>query len=195
LRRGYWEKSFGRKNAEIISEILGWNLELPEIIKLAARKEALYREVVRERAVKPLAGVREWLSALAAAGIPCGIASSTVRANIDLSLGLIGAAPFFQTIVSAEAVTQGKPEPEVFLTVAERLGARPERCIVFEDSLPGLEAARRAGMVRVGVAITHPAELIAPHADFVVRLLDELSVTELAAAVAAPIGTGTGRIV
>ncbi|MCX6894295.1 MAG: HAD family phosphatase [Verrucomicrobia bacterium] len=119
--------------------------------------------------------------------------SSTARANIDLSLGLVGVAASFQAIVTAEDVTQGKPAPEVFLTVAARLGARPERCVVFEDALAGLEAARRAGMVRVGVATTHPPETLAPHADFVVRRLDELSVAQLAAAVA--VAARAGKIV
>lgn len=184
LPAGYWEATFGRKNVEIISEILGWTQDLQEIARLADHKETLYREVVLERGVEPLAGVLEWLAALAAAGIPCGIGSSTTRANIDLSLGLVGAETFFQTIVTAEDVIHGKPAPEVFLTAAARLGALPGHCVVFEDSLAGLEAARHAGMVRVGVASTHPARVIAPHAEMVVTRLDELSVAQLAAMVA-----------
>jgi len=182
---GWWEKTFGRKNTEIISEVLDWAREPAEITELSDRKEVCYRDIIRKRGVQPLPGVREWLAVLAAAGIPCGIGSSTARANIDLSLEFVGVAAAFQAIVTAEDVTQGKPAPDVFLTVATRLGASPERCVVFEDALAGLEAARRAGMVRVGVATTHPPEMLAPHADFVVRRLDELSVAQLAAAVAA----------
>ena len=182
---GWWGNTFGRKNAEILSQVLGWADDPAEIAQLGDRKEMFYREAVRERGVSPLPGVREWLATLAAAGIACGIGSYTQRANIDLSLGLIGLASFFPAIVTAGDVTQGKPAPEVFLKVAARLGAPPERCVVFEDALAGLEAARRAGMVRVGVATTHPPEVLAPHADFVVRRLDELTVAQLATAVAA----------
>jgi beta-phosphoglucomutase-like phosphatase (HAD superfamily) len=185
LPEGYWANTFGRKNADVITEVLKWNLQRSQIIYLAERKEALYREVVMERGLQPLAGIPEWLDVLAGAGIPCAIGSATVRANIDLSLGLVGASSFFRIIVTAEDVTKGKPDPEVFLKAAALLGASPGTCVVFEDSLPGLEAARRAGMIRVGVATTHPAEVIAPHADFVVRRLDELSVEQLSDAILA----------
>jgi HAD superfamily hydrolase (TIGR01509 family) len=180
LPAGFFEASFGRKNAEIIPELLGWSQEAAEIAELSFRKESLYRDVVRECGVAALPGVREWLQRLADAGVPCGIGSSTARANIDLSLEMIGCAQFFRTIVSAEDVKVGKPEPEVFLTVAARLGMPPERCIVFEDAFVGLEAARRAGMKRVAVATTNPAEKLAGHADRVVARLDELTVAECA---------------
>jgi beta-phosphoglucomutase-like phosphatase (HAD superfamily) len=75
-------------------------------------------------------------------------------------------------------VTRGKPAPDIFLTVAVRLGVPPERCVVFEDALFGLEAARNAGMKCVAVATTYPAAQLAPHADRVVQRLDELDVRE-----------------
>jgi beta-phosphoglucomutase-like phosphatase (HAD superfamily) len=81
-------------------------------------------------------------------------------------------------MVSAEDVTHGKPDPEVFLLAAQKLGMSPNRCVVFEDAHVGIEAARAAGMKVVGVATTHPADAL-QGADRVVRQLDELSVAEL----------------
>jgi beta-phosphoglucomutase family hydrolase len=178
LPAGYFEASFGRKNAEIIPELLGWATDPAEVNAISLRKEALYREAVKESGMQALPGTREWLQRLAEAGIPCGIGSSTARANIDLSLGLIGCAPFFRTIVSAEDVKLGKPHPDVFLTVAARLGLPPERCVVFEDALFGLEAARRGGMKRIAVTTTNSAEKLRDHADRVVTRLDELTVED-----------------
>ena len=178
LPAGYFEASFGRKNTEIIPEFLGWATDRAEIEGISFRKEALYREAVKEHGMHALPGAREWLQRLADRGIPCGIGSSTARANIDLSLDLIGCAPFFRTIVSAEDVQLGKPHPEVFLTVASRLGMAPERCVVFEDALFGLEAARRGGMKRIAVTTTNPADKLRDHADRVVDRLDELTVDE-----------------
>lgn len=178
LPAGYFEASFGRKNAEIIPELLGWASDPAEIDAISCRKEALYREVVKDRGMQALPGVLEWLRRLADAGIPCGIGSSTARANIELSLDLIGCAPFFRTIVSAEDVKLGKPHPEVFLTVAARLGMPAERCVVFEDALFGLEAARRAGMKCIAVTTTNPAEKLRALADRVVARLDELTVQD-----------------
>ena len=121
LPEGHFKKGFGRKNEFIIPQLLEWTNELSEIERLSLRKEALYREVVAERGLSALPGVRVWLERLREAGVPCAIGSSTHRANIDLSLGLIGLGEFFTGIVTAEDVRHGKPHPEVFLTAAARI--------------------------------------------------------------------------
>ena len=180
LPADHFKKGFGRKNEFIIPELLGWTRDAAEIARISLRKEALYREVVAERGLDPLPGVRTWLERLRDAGVPCAIGSSTHRANIDLSLGMVGLAEFFSAIVTAEDVSHGKPDPEVFLTAAARLDRAPERCVVFEDAHVGIEAARAGGMRVVGVATTHPAsELTA--ADRAVHRLDELTPADLAA--------------
>ena len=176
----HFKKGFGRKNEVIIPKLLGWTHDPAEIRRISLRKEALYRDVVAERGLSALPGVRTWLERLRDAGVPCAIGSSTHRANIDLSLGLIGLAEFFSGIVTAEDVSHGKPDPEVFLTAAARIARPPERCVVFEDAHVGIAAARAGGMRVVGVATTHPAgELTA--ADLAVQRLDELQPATLAA--------------
>ena len=85
---------------------------------------------------------------------------------------------FFQAIVAAEDVHQGKPDPEVFLLAARKLGSRPERSVVFEDAYVGIQAARHAGMKVVALATTHPAETLRG-ADRVARRLDELTLEEI----------------
>jgi beta-phosphoglucomutase family hydrolase len=180
LPEGHFVKGFGRKNEHIIPHILGWTSDEEEIRRHSLRKEALYREVVTERGQEALDGARTWLERLAEAGVPCAVGSSTHRANVELILDLAGLRSFFREIVTAEDVTAGKPDPQVFLTAARRLGFAPARCVVFEDAHVGIEAARRGGMRVVGVATTHPPEELT-QADRVVRRLDELQVAELAA--------------
>ncbi|EDY21490.1 HAD-superfamily hydrolase, subfamily IA, variant 3 [Chthoniobacter flavus Ellin428] len=180
LPEGHFKMSFGRKNEFIIPEILDWTKEETRIRELSLRKEALYREVVAERGVEPLPGVRTWLDRLREAGIPCAIGSSTHLANIQLSLGMIGLGEYFSAMVTSEDVKHGKPHPDVFLTAAAKLGAEPTRCVVFEDALVGIQAARAGGMKVVGVATTHPPEELAM-ADVVVHRLDELQVAQLTA--------------
>jgi beta-phosphoglucomutase len=80
------------------------------------------------------------------------VASSAPRANIDVVLEVIGLVRCFQAIVSAEDVTAGKPDPQVFLTAASRLETPPAQCVVVEDAAAGVEAARRAGMHSIGVS-------------------------------------------
>jgi HAD superfamily hydrolase (TIGR01509 family) len=178
LPPGHFQRSFGMKNEKIIPELLGWTHDPREVRRLSLRKEALYREVIREQGIAALLGVAEWLERLRAASVPCAIASSTHRENIVCTLGIIGLEKYFAAIISSEDVTHGKPDPEVFLLAARKSSAKPDGCVVFEDAHVGIEAARRAGMKVVGVATTHPADSLAG-VDRVVRRLDELSVAEV----------------
>ena len=183
LPEGHFKRSFGRKNDVIIPDILGWKVSALENTRLGRRKEELYRQVLRDSGIAPLPGVREFLTALKADGIPCAVGSSTERLNIDTIMGGIGLGEYFNTIVSADDTTRGKPDPQVFLFAAERIGVLPEYCVVFEDAFAGLEAARAGGMKAIAVATTHPAGKLRSHADRVVARLDEVTVAELRALV------------
>jgi len=176
---GHFKRGFGMKNERIIPEILGWTDDADTIRRLSEKKERLYREVVRETGVEPLPGVKAWLKKLRARGVPCAIASSTHRLNITTSLELTGLTDYFEGVVSAEDVIHGKPAPDVFLAAADVVKAAPGRCVVFEDSPVGIQAARAAGMKTIGVASTRPAAALRD-ADKVVSRLDELNADELA---------------
>ena len=178
LPAGHFRKGFGRRNIEIMRDMLGWSRDLAEIDRLSRRKEELYREVVEDWGIDPLPGVRPWLERLSEAGIPCGIGSSTEAKNVQVGLKKLGLGNFFQTAVTAEHVQRGKPAPDVFLEVSRRLKTEPARCVVFEDAPAGVEAGRAAGMRVVGVTTTHPGG----HLEGVFRevaRLDELSVEEV----------------
>ncbi len=149
-----------------------------EIDRLADRKEVLYRELVQEQGVVVLPGARELLGALRDAGIPRAIGSSTPRLNIETIFSVTGLGEFFDGMVTADDVTHGKPDPEVFLKAAATLGAEPSRCVVFEDALAGIEAAHRGGMKAVGVATTNPLEAL-DHADLTVYRLTEVTLEKL----------------
>jgi HAD superfamily hydrolase (TIGR01509 family) len=178
LPEGHFKMGFGRKNEFIIPEILGWEHDPAEVRRLSLRKEALYREIIRERGLEPLPGVRTWLERLAAAGVPRAIGSSTHRENVEVSLDVLGLRAFFREIVTAEDVSHGKPDPEVFLKAAAKIAMAPERCAVFEDAHVGIEAAHRAGMRVIAVATTNALEDLGK-ADLAVRRLDELEVDEI----------------
>jgi len=180
LPEGHFKRGFGRKNEFIIPEILGWTSDPAEIRRHSLRKEALYREVVAEWRLEPLPGVHTWLERLRIAGVPCAIGSSTHRANIDLSLGMIGLTEFFSGIVTSEDVSKGKPDPEVFLKAAGTIDRPAARCVVFEDAFVGIEAAHAGGMKVVAVASTNPIDQLTA-ADRAVHRLDEIQPAELAA--------------
>jgi beta-phosphoglucomutase-like phosphatase (HAD superfamily) len=177
LPPGHFLKGFGMKNEAIIPGILAWTEAEAEIRALSLRKEVLYREIIREWGLEPLAGVRVFLERLTEAGIPRVIGSSTHRLNIASSLEMLGLAGFFtesspcDLLVSAEDVSRGKPDPEVFLKAAARINIPPARCVVFEDAPMGVDAALAGGMKAIGVAGTHGGSVLAK-AHRVVRRLD-----------------------
>ncbi len=179
LPEGHFKRGFGMKNEWIIPNLLKWADEVEEVGALSLRKEMLYREVVMDWGIDALPGVVDWLATLKSAGIPCVIGSSTHRLNIETTLDRLGLRDAFTDVVSAEDVTAGKPDPQVFLKASGKISIAPGRCVVFEDAHVGIEAAHRAGMHIVAVATTNPiAEL--DKADLAVHSLAELSLEKIA---------------
>jgi HAD superfamily hydrolase (TIGR01509 family) len=178
LPEGHFKAGFGMKNEVIIPELLSWSNDPEEIRRLSLRKEALYREVVLERGIVALPGVENWLQTLREAAIPCIIASSTHRENIVTTLQVLGLESYFESMVTAEDVKRGKPDPEVFQTAARRIGVEGRGGIVFEDALVGIAAGHAAGMHVVTVTTTNPRKILA-HADWVVDRLDELTIDQV----------------
>ncbi len=177
LPDGHFHRGFGMKNEEIIPKLLGWTQDPAEVRRLSLRKEAIFRELVGTSGIAPLPGVVTWLGRLDAAGIPRIIASSTHRENIETILAVLG-LDGFAGIVAADDVRRGKPDPEVFLTAARRLGVDPARSVVFEDAPAGITAALAASMSVVAVTTTHPADrLIGAHK--IVSRLDELTTDDV----------------
>ncbi|MGJ3243702.1 MAG: HAD family hydrolase [Opitutales bacterium] len=182
LPEGHFKRGFGKKNEVIIPEILAWATDPEEVARLGRRKEAIYREILREPGFEPraLPGAADLVKALQAAGVPSVIATSTERANVEVALDVLGLRDAFCGIVSADDVSRGKPDPEVFLTAADRAGAKPEHCIVLEDSTHGIEAGLAGGMAVVAVATTNTeVELADSGAQRVVHRLTALSVPAL----------------
>ena len=162
--------SFGQRNDSIISRWLGAASPPERIEKIANAKEELYRDLVRKNGISPLPGVASWVHRLQQQGWLQAVASSAPRASIEVVLEALAATHRFQAIVSAEDVHKGKPDPEVYLTAASRVGVAPDRCIVVEDAIAGIEGARRAGMRSIGVS--HNGQDLG--ADLAVQSLDLL---------------------
>jgi beta-phosphoglucomutase len=152
---------FGWKNDRILTRLLGPDAPQERITRLGHEKEIAFRRLAAERGVQALPGAAEWIARLRADGWRQSIASSAPRENITAMLEALGLVGAFDGIVAAEDVSTGKPDPEVFLTAAARLGATPGTSIVVEDAEAGIEGARRAGMKSIGVSslTTLPADV------------------------------------
>jgi len=145
-----FRETFGWRNDAIIPRLIpGAGPE--RVAAIGDAKEEAYRRMVREEGLEPLPGVAETLHRLRERGWLQAVASSAPRENIRVVLDVTGLDQSFDAVVSAEDVRKGKPDPEVFLIAAMRLGVPPARCVVVEDAPAGIEAARRARMRAIGV--------------------------------------------
>lgn len=148
------KRMYGKRNDEIVRDFFGPHLSDEEVFAHGAAKERLYREMMAssvEQALVP--GIRAFLKRLE--GSPLGVATNAEPANAEFILSAAGLRSHFRTVVDGHQVSRPKPDPEIYLLAARRLGAVPANCIVFEDSLLGIGAARGAGMRTVGVRTTH----------------------------------------
>lgn len=149
-------KTAGKTNREIMPMVFG-DISDERIAELADRKESLYRETFLpiRRAVD---GVTEFLIAAQNLGIKMAVATAAPIANMEFILDGLDLRKFFGAITTAADVKNGKPDPEVFLKSAEKLGVEPKNCLVFEDAIGGFEAADRAGMKSIGIATVNSVE-------------------------------------
>jgi beta-phosphoglucomutase family hydrolase len=155
-----FEREFnGRRNEEIFPALLGRPVPPEELARLSEQKESHYRALYAPH-LAPLRGARELLARLRDAGLGLAVASAGPRPNRAFVLDGLQLRPFFAHVIGAEDVTRGKPAPDLFLAAARALGVDPSGCVVFEDAVHGIHAARAAGMLAVGVTTLTPAEVL-----------------------------------
>jgi beta-phosphoglucomutase family hydrolase len=174
--RKLFNEFFGMNNEQTLTGILGRPPEPSFLQELSDNKEDKFRKSIHGQVVL-YPGIRKMLQELQRAGARQAIASSAPQENIDVLVNELNMASFFQAIVSGCEI-KSKPDPATFLLAAERLGVNPQHCVVIEDALHGIEAARRAGMKCIAVATTHPVVLLS-QADLVVESINQLSAARI----------------
>lgn len=150
----------GNTNTQLLRTLVNPAMSDDEVNAIASEKECRYRERFRPY-LQPVAGLLPLLDQAQQANVPLAVATAANQPNIEYVLDGLQLRPYFEAVVGADDVAHGKPEPDLFLLAAQRLHLPPEVCLVFEDSLAGLEAAHRAGMQAVAVATSHaPEEMV-----------------------------------
>lgn len=146
---------YGKGNDEIMPAIVPPDLVREKGIETLGReKEAIYRRIYAPT-IRTVAGLVPLLEELQQAGIPCAVGSSGPKENVDFVLDSCGIRPFFSVIIDGEMVASRKPDPDIFLLAARRLGTEPSEALVFEDSLAGIEAAHRGKMPVIALTTTY----------------------------------------
>ena len=175
-------RTAGRSGVEVMRELFG-KLSDKDAHALVGEKEAIYRTLFGAE-FREVTGFTVFARAARAGGVRLACATAGDPDNIAFALDGLGLQGFFDAMVGAFDVKRGKPDPEIFLLAAERLGAAPSECLVFEDAPLGIEGARRAGMRAFGITSSFaaavlgaPRHVIACAHDFVA--LDPLALATL----------------
>ncbi len=156
-----------------ITERFGVSLDWDGVFE---QKDELFFKLMEE--VKTVPGVETLLHRIKDAGLKLGLATSSQKRHLSFILNKFGWEPLFDVAVCAADITKSKPDPEIFLKAANGLGAQSAECVVIEDSLNGLRAAKAAGMYTIAITTTFPREALTD-ADWIIDRFDEIDVEAL----------------
>jgi HAD superfamily hydrolase (TIGR01509 family) len=172
------EKIYGRSNKDWIPNLFG-EITKEQLKIYATEKETLFRDIYKD-SIEAVAGIQSFLEKLEVAKIDKAIGTSAPPENVVFTLRHTQLESFFSTIRNESHIQRGKPDPEIYLLVAEALGYAPARCVVFEDSLSGVESANRAGCKVIGVSTTHTPEELSD-TSFVISDFKDLEISQIEA--------------
>ena len=172
-----FKRNFGQRNDTITRTVLGKDISPGEIESVATEKEESFRKRARNR-LKPLPGAVELIKSLREYGFLQALGSSAPPENVQLITRKLNIETLFQAIVSGREVKEGKPSPLGFLLAAKKLGVEPQNCIVIEDAIAGVAAAKKAGMHCLAVTNTNPRTSL-KEADLIIDNLKEVTPSDL----------------
>jgi HAD superfamily hydrolase (TIGR01509 family) len=163
-------RTFGRGNGEILGVVFPEHAHDREFLwRKGEEKEEIFRALFRRGEAPAVPGVREFIALARRAGLRLAIGSSAPRGNIETILQTLGISDDFETIVSGEDAVNAKPDPEIFDRCRQAFKLDGSACVVLEDSLHGLTAAKASGCRAIGFTTMHSAEELAPHCAASVR--------------------------
>jgi beta-phosphoglucomutase len=168
-----FRRTFGMNNTSVLEIVMGKKPEPDFLSEISERKESCFRNDIRG-SVTTMPGVDDWLAQLQTWGIRQAVASSAPLANVEALVDELHIRARFSVLFSGFDLP-GKPHPATFLNAAQLLGVGIERCVVIEDSIPGVQAAKSAGMKCIAVLTTNPPSALS-QADVIIDTLDHLPV-------------------
>jgi beta-phosphoglucomutase family hydrolase len=151
------ENISGRTNQDAVEHIYDKKMSQEEAEKYYLKKEEIYREMYKPD-IKAIPGLEKFLEDLDKHDVTMAIATSGIQVNIDFMFEHVPIKQYFDKIINSNDIEKGKPDPEIFIKTAEELGIPPEKCVVFEDSIAGVQSGKAAGMKVVALTTTHTKE-------------------------------------
>lgn len=162
----------GRTNKDAIQYIYKRKMPDEEITRITLEKEAVYRAMYAPY-ITPVRGFYKLLTYLRLQNIKMAIATSGIQPNIDFMFEYLPVRQYFDQVVNSSHITHGKPDPEIYLLTAELMNIPPDRCLVFEDAVPGIQSAKAAGMSTIALTTTDKIEALG-QADWIINDYEDL---------------------
>jgi len=172
-----FRRNTGKRSDSTVREVLGEKIAHGEIMAIIREKHENFLQLIRQN-IRPFPGVLKLIALLKERGFKIAIASSAPMKNIQLITQSLKIHNRFDAIISGWEVTKSKPDPQIFLLAAEKLGVEAENCIVIEDAIAGVTASKRAGIHCIAVTNTTTREDLR-EADLVIDTLEEITVDDL----------------
>jgi len=147
-------KVFGKTEKDTFSYLYNREVTPNELEQFSNERVDTAIEIFKPQ-IKMTDGLHNLLEKLEENNIPTAVATSARKRYFNFIMDELHIRDYFHVVLTAEDIIKGKPDPEIYLKTADKLHVKPEECIVFEDALSGIEAAKAAGMKVVGIATTH----------------------------------------
>lgn len=160
-----YKNFIGMKGTEIVKKYIK-NADNKILLELQNKKEAYFIQLAKEHGLEPTEGLREFLDSVKNT-YDIGLVTAATKMKAVNVLEMLGISNYFSVIVTSDDVDKGKPDPEGFVKAAELLSYKPKECVIFEDGVNGVRAAKNANMKCISITTTHTKEELS-EADLVI---------------------------
>lgn len=167
----------GKTNADLFRMIFG-AISNEQILQYGAEKENLYQTLYKNE-MKPHKGIVAYFKYLKTKNVKLALGTSAPTMNVNFTLDTLSIRSYFDVIIDGSMVTHGKPHPEVYQLCAKQLLLEPKDCIVFEDSIAGLQSGKSAGCFIVGIATSHTSDELKNHVNQIIYDFEDPIVFDL----------------
>ena len=149
----------GGGTLELMTSVFGDIYTKDELEKMSDDKEVIFRDIYRSK-IFPINGLRKFLDNLKKNNILLSIGSNAIRKNVLMTIEELGITKYFNSIICGDEVSKGKPDPEMYIKTLSNLKVNKNECIIFEDSIEGVTAAKNANIKAIGVTSSQSSEIL-----------------------------------
>ena len=149
----------GGGTLELMTSVFGDIYTKDELEKMSDDKEVIFRDIYRSK-ILPINGLRKFLDNLKKNNILLSIGSNAIRKNVLMTIKELGITNYFSSIICGDEVSKGKPDPEMYIKTLSNLKVNKNECIIFEDSIEGVTAAKNANIKAIGVTSSQSSEIL-----------------------------------